>query len=143
MQGGISTPVAHPLIFAFTGATGRRHGHADEWAADGTLRYFGQGQEGDMGMNAGNKAIANQLADGKELLLFEGLGSGEARYMSVAYCGVWFGAVLTTVIAAPTGIVSAAISCAMPALCAASASKNTSRLRNSSICWGRSAVRSL
>ena len=44
------------------------------------------------------------------------------------YCGVWFGAVLTTVIAAPAGIASAAMSCTMPAFCAASASKNTSCL---------------
>jgi 5-methylcytosine-specific restriction enzyme A len=47
MQGGISTPAGHPLIFAFTGSAGRRHGYADEWAADGTLptHVFG-GQAG-------------------------------------------------------------------------------------------------
>jgi 5-methylcytosine-specific restriction protein A len=48
MQSGISTPASHPLIFAFTGATGRQHGYADEWTQDGALRYFGEGQAGDM-----------------------------------------------------------------------------------------------
>jgi 5-methylcytosine-specific restriction enzyme A len=86
MQGGISTPAAYPLIFAFTGSSGRRHGYEDEWASDGTLSYFGEGQEGDMTLTAGNKAIANQLADGKELLLFEALGSGTARYRGPFDC---------------------------------------------------------
>lgn len=56
-QGGISTPAQHPLIFAFTGASGRQHGYADEWTDDGALRYFGEGQEGDMTLTRGNKAI--------------------------------------------------------------------------------------
>jgi 5-methylcytosine-specific restriction protein A len=38
MQGGISTPARDPLIFAFTGASGRQHGYADEWTQDGALR---------------------------------------------------------------------------------------------------------
>ena len=42
-QGGISTPAKHPVIFAFTGASGARHGYVDEWTADGALRYFGEG----------------------------------------------------------------------------------------------------
>jgi 5-methylcytosine-specific restriction protein A len=86
MQGGISTPAGHPLIFAFTGSTGRRHGYADEWAADGTLSYFGEGQEGDMTLTAGNKAIANHASDGKELLLFEALGSGQVRFRGAFDC---------------------------------------------------------
>jgi 5-methylcytosine-specific restriction protein A len=47
-QGGISTPANHPIIFAFTGTSGAKHGYADAWTADGTFRYFGEGQEGDM-----------------------------------------------------------------------------------------------
>lgn len=86
MQGGISTPAAHPLIFAFTGATGLRHGYADEWAENGTLQYFGEGQEGDMTLTAGNKAIANHGADGKELLLFEAIGAGRARFRGAFNC---------------------------------------------------------
>jgi hypothetical protein len=30
MQGGISTPAKHSVIFAFTGTSGRRHGYSDE-----------------------------------------------------------------------------------------------------------------
>jgi 5-methylcytosine-specific restriction protein A len=79
-RGGISTPARHPLIFAFTGATGRQHGYADKWTDNGALRYFGEGQEGDMTLTAGNKAIANHTADGKDLLLFEALSAGRVRY---------------------------------------------------------------
>jgi len=86
MQGGISTPASHSLIFAFTGATGRRHGYADEWTEDGALRYFGEGQAGDMSLSGGNRAIANHAADGKELLLFEALGSGRVRFRGAFNC---------------------------------------------------------
>lgn len=86
MQSGISTPGLHPLIFAFTGATGRQHGYADEWTEDGALRYFGEGQDGDMTLTRGNKAIADHAVDGKELLLFEALGAGRVRFRGAFNC---------------------------------------------------------
>jgi hypothetical protein len=36
-----------------------RHGYADGWTTDGVFRYFGEGQEGDMRLAGGNRAIAN------------------------------------------------------------------------------------
>lgn len=47
MRSGIVTPAKHPVVFIFTGR-GTRHGYIDEWSADGTFRYFGEGQIGDM-----------------------------------------------------------------------------------------------
>jgi 5-methylcytosine-specific restriction protein A len=85
-QGGISTPAKHPVIFAFTGASGTRHGYADEWTADGTLRYFGEGQEGDMTLDKGNRAIAEHAVSGKDILLFETLGHGNVRFRGAFNC---------------------------------------------------------
>jgi hypothetical protein len=76
-QGGISTPARFPVIFAFTGDTGMRHGYADGWTEDGVFRYFGEGQEGDMRLAAGNRAIAEHAAAGKDLLVFQTLGRGK------------------------------------------------------------------
>jgi 5-methylcytosine-specific restriction protein A len=70
-QGGIITPSKHPLIFAITGASGRQHGYEDRWEGDGSFRYFGEGQVGDMKWERGNTAIRDHAADGRELLLFE------------------------------------------------------------------------
>ncbi len=46
-QGGIATPAGHNVIFAFTGASGSKHGYADDWQPDGTFHYCGEGQVGD------------------------------------------------------------------------------------------------
>lgn len=84
-QSGIVTPAKYPAIFLFTGR-GSRHGYDDEWSADGTFRYFGEGQKGDMTFTKGNKAIANHAADGKDLLLFDMLGGGKVRYRGPFNC---------------------------------------------------------
>jgi 5-methylcytosine-specific restriction protein A len=34
MQGGICTPKDYPVVFAFTGTSGRQHGYADGWTTD-------------------------------------------------------------------------------------------------------------
>jgi len=86
MQGGISTPAEHPIVFAFTGSSGAKHGYADEWTADGTFHYFGEGQEGDMKLTGGNKAIAEHAVNGKDLLLFETIGKGQVRYRGAFNC---------------------------------------------------------
>lgn len=85
-QGGISTPAKYPVVFIFTGASGAKHGYADEWTVDGTFRYFGEGQEGDMELTAGNRAVAEHAASGKDLLLFETLGKGQVRFRSAFNC---------------------------------------------------------
>jgi 5-methylcytosine-specific restriction enzyme A len=72
-QGGISTPADKPIILLFTGEGGERYGYDDEWEPEGTFRYFGEGQEGDMQFVRGNRAIRDHAADGKELHLFQKL----------------------------------------------------------------------
>lgn len=89
MQGGISTPASFPIVFVFTGTSGARHGYVDEWTADGTFRYFGEGQEGDMALIGGNKAIAEHITKGKDLLLFETLGKGQVRYKGMFNCAAY------------------------------------------------------
>ena len=84
-QSGIVTPANWPILFLFTGR-GTRHGYADEWSADGTFRYFGEGQKGDMALTKGNKAIADHAADGKDLLLFDMLGNGQVRFRGAFNC---------------------------------------------------------
>src|SRR5215207_4243081 len=70
-QGGISTPKDHPLIFLFTGESGEQYGYHDGWESNGTFRYVGEGQVGDMRFVAGNKAIRDHAEKGKDLHLFE------------------------------------------------------------------------
>ncbi len=84
-QSGIVTPSKYPAVFIFTGR-GSPHGYADEWSADGTFRYFGEGQKGDMTLTKGNRAIANHAADGKDLLLFDMLGGGRVRFRGPFNC---------------------------------------------------------
>ena len=84
-QGGISTPAGHSLVFLFTGESGSEYGYRDEFRPDGTFWYTGEGQEGDMSMVRGNRAIRDHAGDGKELHLFEAIGSGEVRYLGQAF----------------------------------------------------------
>lgn len=76
-QGGISTPATEPYIFLFTGISGEAYGYQDGWDPNGVFRYTGEGQVGDMGFRAGNKAIRDHAANGKDLLLFQTLGKGK------------------------------------------------------------------
>src|SRR5262249_32572596 len=84
-QSGIVTPSKYPAVFIFTGR-GTPHGYADEWSADGTFRYFGEGQKGDMTLTKGNKAIANHAVNGKDLLLFDMIGGGRVRFRGPFNC---------------------------------------------------------
>jgi 5-methylcytosine-specific restriction protein A len=88
-QGGISTPASAPMIFAFTGKVGRRHGYTDDWTDDGVFCYFGEGQTGDMTFRAGNKAIRDHAVNGKDLLVFEMLGGGRVKYLGQFMCESW------------------------------------------------------
>ncbi len=75
-QGGIITPAKYPFVLIITGAEGLAHGYNDGWAEDGSFRYFGEGQVGDMMMKAGNLAIQSHREKGKALILFENTGKG-------------------------------------------------------------------
>jgi 5-methylcytosine-specific restriction protein A len=85
-QGGISTPAKHRVVFIFTGPSGVKHGYSDEWSQDGTYRYYGEGQRGDMTLQRGNRAIANHAVDGNDLLLFRTLGRGQVRFLGPFNC---------------------------------------------------------
>lgn len=96
-QGGISTSRGCPVIFLFTGATGRDHGYGyDGWQDTGLFDYTGEGQpaRGDMTFTGGNRAIRDHVADGKRLLLFQQLPKhghtrGMVRFLGEMVCVDW------------------------------------------------------
>jgi 5-methylcytosine-specific restriction protein A len=80
-QGGISTPASHPFILLFMADTGKDYGYNDGFAADGTLYYVGEGQEGDQVFLRGNQAIRDHAASGKDLHVFRYVASGMVEYI--------------------------------------------------------------
>lgn len=68
---GIATPSDHPYVFIFTGDSGQDFGYEDEFLPDDTFLYTGEGTEGDMKMEGGNKAIRDHHQEGEEIHLFE------------------------------------------------------------------------
>ena len=85
MQGGISTPAKHPLIFLFTGEQGEIYGYHDGFQNDGLFWYTGEGQVGDMEFVRGNLTIRNSPITKKDIHVFEYLvrGSGMVRYLGM------------------------------------------------------------
>lgn len=65
-QGGISTPKDFPVVFIFTSDAGEQHGYRDEYRDDGVFWYTGEGQVGNMKMEAGNKAILKHAKNNKQ-----------------------------------------------------------------------------
>jgi 5-methylcytosine-specific restriction protein A len=89
-QGGISTPVGHPVIFLITGESGSQHGYSDGWATDGAFHYYGEGQTGDMQWKGGNTAIRDHAKSGKDLLLFQHTAkSHPLRFLGQFNCSGW------------------------------------------------------
>lgn len=89
-QSGIVTPKAVPGIFIFTGHGAGSIGYRDAFQEDGSLRYTGQGQSGDMVMASGNLAIRDHAANGKDLLVFEQLiKGGGIRFLGLFACAGW------------------------------------------------------
>ncbi|WP_227679445.1 hypothetical protein [Psychrobacter immobilis] len=86
--GGIATPAEYPFIFIFTGDAGGEYGYIDDFDPNGTFRYTGEGQEGDMKMTKGNLAIHNHQKNNKEILLFESTSQGFVRFLG--YCNYVF-----------------------------------------------------
>ncbi|MCQ0042392.1 MAG: hypothetical protein NF693_09055, partial [Bombella sp.] len=89
-QSGISTPASCPGVFIFTGSGAEHVGYQDAFQADGSFRYTGQGQTGDMRMVAGNKAICEHVKNGKDLLLFQKVNrAGLVRFEGLFTCSGW------------------------------------------------------
>jgi 5-methylcytosine-specific restriction enzyme A len=57
LQGGIWTPKEFPVVFLFSGESGKAFGYEDGRTADGVFEYTGEGQTGPMTFRGGNKAI--------------------------------------------------------------------------------------
>jgi 5-methylcytosine-specific restriction protein A len=85
-QGGIITPTSVPAIFLVTGSSGAQHGYQDGWQEDGSFRYFGEGQVGDMDFVRGNRAVRDHAVEGKDLHLFENQGNGTLEYLGQFLC---------------------------------------------------------
>ena len=86
--GGITTPAEHPYIFIFTGDAGGEYGYIDDFDPNGTFKYTGEGQEGDMKMAKGNLAIRDHQRNNKEILLFESTSQSFVRFLG--YCNYVF-----------------------------------------------------
>lgn len=80
-QSGISITRTSPYVILFTSQQGQQHGYHDFYDDDGSFHYFGHGQVGDMLMQGGNRAIRDHAREGKELLVFLGLGGGWYRFV--------------------------------------------------------------
>lgn len=99
-QSGIAPSRKVPAIFAFTGESGEQHGYRDSWdALNQVFSYTGEGQLGDMTMDAGNGAMQRHVEDGRALHLFKIVsneqvkreliganGSGYCRYVGEMQC---------------------------------------------------------
>lgn len=85
-QGGISTPSGFPVIFIFTSDAGEQHGYKDEYRDDGVFWYTGEGQIGDMKMEAGNKAILEHAKNMKAIHVFEYTRKAHVRFIGTAEC---------------------------------------------------------
>jgi 5-methylcytosine-specific restriction protein A len=90
LQSGIWTPKEFPVVFIFSGASGKAFGYKDGWTDDGIFAYTGEGQEGDMTFTAGNKAIRDHRQNGRDLFLFEDLGKGNGvRFEGLFECATF------------------------------------------------------
>jgi len=86
--GGIATPAEHPYVFIFTSDAGNEYGYIDDFDPNGTFKYTGEGQEGNMKMTKGNLAIHDHQRNNKEILLFESTSRGFVRFLG--YCNYVF-----------------------------------------------------
>ena len=90
LQGGIWTPQEFPVVFLFSGDNGALYGYKDGLTPEDVFEYTGEGQKGDMTFRAGNKAIRDHRANGKDLMLFTDLGKGKgARFEGLYECASW------------------------------------------------------
>ncbi|UTF53420.1 HNH endonuclease [Natronosalvus rutilus] len=89
-QRGISPCRDTLIVLLFTSFSETDEGYRDTIEEDGTVVYTGEGTEGDMAFNHGNKAIRDHRADDRELHLFRTLGDGDVEYVGQYVCTDWF-----------------------------------------------------
>ena len=80
-QSGIAACASYPYVFLFSSPRGEDFGYRDGWFGPHEYSYTGEGQSGDMEMARGNRAILEHEAAGRELHLFEKVGSGYYEYL--------------------------------------------------------------
>ena len=80
-QSGISACASHPYVFLLSSPRGEEFGYRDGWVGPTEYSYTSEGQSGDMEMTRGNRAILEHEAAGRELHLFEKVGSGHYEYV--------------------------------------------------------------
>lgn len=73
-QGGISYPRNSPFIMIFSGERGKEFGYEDYWVENtDTFIYTGEGQEGDMRFDRGNREIRDHEKNKKRIFLLENM----------------------------------------------------------------------
>jgi 5-methylcytosine-specific restriction protein A len=80
-QSGIASCANYPYIFLFSSPRGEEYGYEDGWITAREYLYTGEGQQGDMEMVRGNKAIYQHQQADKELHLFEKHGPNRYEYL--------------------------------------------------------------
>lgn len=89
LQNGISASARSPVIFLFTGESGKQFGYHDSDGYDefGVFHYTGEGQTGHMSLTGGNLAVLNHSQDGRSLHLFRALGKKKGKSLGQRYLG--------------------------------------------------------
>jgi 5-methylcytosine-specific restriction protein A len=65
----------------FSSSLGEEYGYEDRWISTHEYLYTGEGQQGDMEMVRGNKAIYQHQQAGKELHLFQKHSTNNYEYL--------------------------------------------------------------
>ncbi|HCW0157064.1 HNH endonuclease [Pseudomonas aeruginosa] len=86
-QSGISPSKKAPVVFLFTGDSGKQYGYQDHFDEAGVYHYTGEGQSGDMRLSGGNKAVLNHAQEGRSLHLFKSLGKKAGKSLGQKYLG--------------------------------------------------------
>ena len=60
----------HPMIFIFSGKTGKQHGYEDGWDDEKYFLYSGEGQKGDMSLIRKNITTINLIKLKERVWLF-------------------------------------------------------------------------
>lgn len=76
----------YSFILLFTGNTGEQHGYSDHFTDEGIFNYTGEGQVGDMPMVRGNKAIRDNVKDGRAIHVFEYVRKAYVRARAEGDC---------------------------------------------------------
>jgi len=85
-QAGISNSRQAPYIMLFMSNSASSYGYTNEWDENGVLHYTGEGRTGDMNFKGSNKALRDHAENGKNILLFEGMKSGNCRFKAELAC---------------------------------------------------------